>query len=249
MASDIQMDYSKMTNKELSVLCKKKEIKGYSGKNKAVLVDMLSKSEEETDVKAQPVVKIEMSSSISREDAEKSATEWLGESPSLMRDWLVSAIIDKRQHRDIGKVLAYVSEIYVNKWLSEKSGRPVKNITGESWDGITDDDKNKVRNQIKFRIGGWHFETTRRNSAKNAGTNATGHVAYRSSEFDMVAIFVPGPTLGITGSVVRCIPISALINPKKTDQLITNITAPIRKIYDNDAKTQEVINMLYQTPL
>jgi hypothetical protein len=203
----------------------------------------------QTDVKVIPPVKVEMSSSITREDAEKSATEWLGESPSLMRDWLVSAIMDRKQHRDIGKVLAYVSEIHVNKWLSEKSGRPVKNITGESWDGVTDDDKKKVRNQIKFRMDAWHFETTRRNSAKNAETNGTGHVAYRKDEFDMVAIFKPSPTFGITDSTIRCIPVSALINPSKPDQLITNIPMAIRKIYDNEEKTLEVIKTLYQTPL
>lgn len=188
-------------------------------------------------------------SSITREDAEKSATEWLGDSPSLMRDWLVSAIMDRKQHRDIGKVLACVAEIHVNKWLSAKSGRPVKTITGESWDGITDDDKNKVRNQIKFRMDVWHFETTRRNSAKNAETNGTGHIAYRKGEFDMVAIFKPSPTFGITGSNIRCIPVSALINPGKPDQLITSIPSAVRKIYDNEAKTLEVIKTIYQTPL
>ncbi len=178
-----------------------------------------------------------MSSSITRENADKSAMEWLGESPSLMRDWLVSAIMDRKQHRDIGKVLAYVSEVHVNKWLSEKSGRPVKNITGESWDGVTDDDQKNVRNQIKFRMNAW------RNSAKNTETNGTGHVAYRKDEFDMVAIFKPSPTFGITGSTIRCIPVSALINPSNPDQLITNIPMSIRKIYDNEEKT------LYQTPL
>jgi hypothetical protein len=177
--------------------------------------------------------------------AKVSATEWLGSSPSLMRDWLVSAILDRKQHRDIGKVLANVAEIHVNKWLSEKSGRPIKIVTGESWDGITDDDKPVVRNQIKFRMDTWHFETTRRNSKKNAETNTTGHVAYRKDEFDMVAIFKPSPTFGITGSTIRCIPVSALINPSKPDQLITNIPAAIRKIYDNEDKTIEVIKELY----
>jgi hypothetical protein len=185
---------------------------------------------------------------ISREDAEKSATEWCGPSPSLIRDWLVEAIMDPTQHRDIGKHLAMPAEKYVNKWLSEKSGRDVKGVTGESWDGITDDDKKIVRNQIKFRMGDWHFETTRRNSVKNAETNGTGHVAYRKDEFDMVAIFIPGPTFGITGSAIRCIPVSALINPKKTDQLVTKIPAGIRKKYDNEDMTHEVITMLYQTP-
>ncbi len=38
------MDYSKMTIKELTVLCKDNGITGYSGKKKTVLADMLSKS-------------------------------------------------------------------------------------------------------------------------------------------------------------------------------------------------------------
>jgi hypothetical protein len=186
---------------------------------------------------------------ISKEDAEASATEWLGPGESLMRSWLVGAIMDPIQHRDIGKVLANVAEIHVNKWLSEKSGRPVQSLTGEPYDGITTDNGPKVRNQIKFRMDTWHFETTRRNSQKNADTNSTGHVAYKKDEFDMVAIFRPSPTFGITGSTIRCIPVDALVNPKKPDQLVTNISAAIRKTYDCDAKTDEVIRLLYsQTP-
>jgi hypothetical protein len=190
-----------------------------------------------------------MESNISRIAAEQSVTEWLGPSPSLMRDWLVSAIMDKKQHRDIGKALANVAEIHVNKWISEKSGRTIKSVVGESWDGITDDEHEPVRNQIKFRMDAWHFETTRRNSQKNENTNSTGHVAYRKEEFDLVAIFKPSPTFGITGSTIRCIPVSALINPAKPDQLITNIPAPIRRVYDNDEKTDEVIKTLYQRHL
>ena len=184
---------------------------------------------------------------ITREEAECSATEWLGPSPSLMRNWLVGAIMDKEQHRDIGKVLANVAEIHVSKWLTEKSGRNVKCVTGKSWDGITDDNKPKVRAQFKFRMSDWHFETTRRNSKKNENTNSTGHVAYSKDEFDMVAIFKPSSSFGITGSTIRCIPVSALINPSKPEQLVTRINASIRKIYDNDAKTDEVIKMIYQT--
>ncbi len=185
---------------------------------------------------------------ISREDAEKSADEWVGSGESPMRTWLVNAIIDRKQHRDIGKVLAYVAEIHVNKWLSEKSGRKIKNIVGESYDGKTDDDKHVVRNQIKFRMDAWHFETTRRNSQKNSDANETGHVAYKKDEFDILSIFKPSPTFGITGSTIRCIPVSALVNPKKPDQLITTINANIRKVYDCNEKTDEVIRLLYQTP-
>ena len=188
-------------------------------------------------------------SNISREEAEASATEWLGPSPSLMREWLVSAIMDKEQHRDIGKALANVVEGHVNKWLSQKSGRSIKNVVGKSWDGITDDDGPVVRNQIKFRMDAWHFETTRRNSKKNSDTNSTGHVAYRNDEFDVLAIFKPGPAFGITGSTIRCIPVSVLINPTKPDQLITGIPIAIKRMYDDEAKTLEVIKQLYQTPL
>jgi len=188
---------------------------------------------------------IQMDIDISREDAEKSASEWVGETSSLMRDWLISAIMDPMQHRDIGKVLANVCEIHVNKWLSEQTGRPITAVTGEPHDSITGDDGSPVRIQIKFRKDQWHFETTRRNSAKNAETSSTGHVAYRKEEFDMVAIFKPSPKFGITGSTIRCIPVSALVNPKKTDQLVTNILSPTRRMYDNDAKTAEVLTELF----
>lgn len=233
-------DYSQKTSAELKALCKEKSIKGFTGKNKEQLIMLLDGKE---------LPKVESSSpAISKEDAEKSATEWAGSEPSPLRDWLLRAIMDPTQHREIGKVLAYAAEVYVNKWLTEKSGRTIKDVTGESWDGVTADTGPKVRNQIKFRMGSWHFETTRRNSQKNAETNSTGHVAYRKDEFDMVAIFKPGPTFGLTGSTIRCIPVAALINPSKPDQLITNIPTEIRKVYDNAEKTLEVIKALYQTP-
>jgi hypothetical protein len=202
-----------------------------------------------TDVKSKPLKRVDMSKVkiITKEEAEKSADEWVGSGESPMRTWLVNAIMDPKQHRDIGKVLAYVAEIHVNKWLSEKTGRPIKNVVGESYDGKTDDDKPCVKHQIKFRMDAWHFETTRRNSQKNAGTNSTGHVAYKNNEFDMLAIFKPSPTFGINGSTIRCIPVSVLVNPTKPDQLITTINANIRKVYDCDKKTEEVIRLLYQT--
>jgi hypothetical protein len=71
---------------------------------------------------------------------------------------------------------------------------------------------------------------------------------YKRDEFDMIAIFIPGPTFGITGSAVRCIPVDVLVNPEKPDQLISSIPAKIRREYDCDAKTDEVLKRLYQTP-
>ena len=260
------MDYSQHTVIQLKAICKERNINGISKKNKNELIEMIKQNENEnenlsvseskndakTDIKIEPAVKVKVKTSkvktISKEDAEKSANEWVGAGESLMRTWLVNAIMDSMQHRDIGKVLANVAEIYVNKWLSEKSGRSIKSVVGKSYDGETDDDKIYVRNQIKFRMDEWHFETTRRNSKKNEETNSTGHVAYKKDEFDMVAIFKPSPTFGITGSTIRCIPVEALINPKKQDQLITRINKNIRDVYDCDEKTEEVIRLLYQTP-
>jgi hypothetical protein len=216
-------------------------------KKKTVIPTDLSKMSAVKEEVVDATKKAKTDNNITREEAESSATEWLGPNPSLMRDCLVGAIMDKKQHRDIGKILANASEIHISKWLTEKSGRNVKRVTGVSWDGITDDDKPEVRVQFKFRMGEWHFETTRRNSKKNENTNSTGHVAYSKDEFDMVAIFEPSSSFGITGSTIRCIPVSALINPSKPEQLVTRIGAPIRKIYDNDTKTDEVIKMIFQT--
>ncbi len=179
-------------------------------------------------------------------DAEKSASEWAGTGESLMRTWLIGAIKDRRQHRDIGKVLANIAELHVIKVLSEKSGRIIKKIEGEPYDAITTDGEPCVKIQIKFRMDSWHFETTRRNSQKNADTNGTGHIAYKKDEFDMVAIFKPSPTFGITDSCIRCIPTSALIHPTKPDQLITQINGAIRRTYDNADKSDDVIAKMLQ---
>jgi len=180
----------------------------------------------------------------SRIQAETAADEWM----PYIREWLVCAILDPKQHRDIGKVLAQASEIVSSQKLSEAAGRPLKLVVGESFDSRTDDDKPVVRAQHKFRMGDWHFETTRRNSKKNEDTNGTGHVAYRATEFDVCTIMVPGPHFGVTGSYIRCIPTTALLNPKKPDQLVTTINAKTRNTYDNADKTLEVIKQLYQTP-
>jgi hypothetical protein len=179
--------------------------------------------------------------------AETSASEWLGSGPSIVRTWFVQAIMDPRQHRDIGKFLAQPTEVLVNQWLAEKTGRPIRAAIGVSYDGETADSAKPVRHQVKFRMSAWHFETTRRNSAKNAETNSTGHVAYRKDEFDVLAIFKPGPHFGITGSIIRVIPVTALINPSKPDQLVTSISNSIRKEYDNDEKTEEVLRTMYSS--
>lgn len=183
---------------------------------------------------------------ISRENAEKSADEWLGTGDSYMRTCFIEMLMDPTQHRDIGKLLAPCVEIYVNKWLCEKTKRSIRKVVNDAYDGQTDDDKLCIRHQTKFRMNTWHLETTRRNSRKNIDTNSTGHVAYRKTEFDVLVIFIPSPIFGIHGSKIRIIPCDALINPKKPDQLVTRINNSIRKLYDCDEKTEEMIRNIYQ---
>jgi hypothetical protein len=181
-------------------------------------------------------------------DVEQSATEWFGSGPSIMRDWFVQAVGDEKQHRDIGKLLAPGAETYVSQWLSRMTGRQIRNIIGESYDGITTDDEPLVRHQVKFRSKDWHLEVTRRNSKKNEDSNETGHVKYSREEFDILVIFVPGPFFSLSQSHIRCIPIDALVDPKKQTHLYARVPQKIRKIYDTDEKTLEVIRSMYQKP-
>jgi len=176
-------------------------------------------------------------------EAEKSVDEWL----PFVRQALINAMVDPKGHRDVGKILALSSEYVVNDFLMKKTGRPSMIVVGESHDIITTDDSTPIRTQVKFRKGDWHFETTRRNSAKNQGTNSTGHVAYRKNEFDMVAILIPGETFGISGSKIRLVPVHELINPQKQDQLVPRIRAATKRKCDTDENTTHVIESFYKT--
>lgn len=180
-------------------------------------------------------------------DVEQSATEWFGSEKSIMRDWFVQAVGDPKQHRDIGKILAPGAETYVSQWLSRVSGRPIRNVIGESYDGITEDEP-LVRHQVKFRCKDWHLEVTRRNSKKNENSSETGHVKYSREEFDVLVIFVPGPFFSLSQAHIRCIPIDALVDPKKPTHLYARIPQKIRKMYDTDEKSLEVIQSIYQKP-
>ena len=183
--------------------------------------------------------------SFSQDEIERSATEWFGSSHSVVREWFVSALRDPQQHRDIGKVLAYAAENHVAKVVSGMTGRRIRSVYGKPYDGETDDDGPRVRHQVKFRSGTWHLETTRRNSAKNQGANQTGHVAYRSNEFDVLFIFIPGEAFGLTGSKIRCVPVHDLVDPARPSQLRTSANS-LRKKYDNDGVAADIIQKLYR---
>lgn len=182
--------------------------------------------------------------SFSQDEIERSATEWFGSTHSVVREWFTSALRDPKQHRDIGKVLAYAAETHVMNVVSEMTGRKIRGVYGKAYDGETNDDGPRVRHQVKFRSGTWHLETTRRNSAKNQGVNQTGHVAYRSNEFDLLFIFIPGKAFGLTGSKIRCVPADDLVDPKRPGQLRTSAN-PLRKKYDNDEAARNVILKSY----
>ena len=184
---------------------------------------------------------------LTREQAEIAATEWCGPHNSPTRKWLISAILDPKQHRDIGKFVAPIAEIVVCDWLSEQTSAQMQCVSGQAYDILENGSGKRI--QVKFRMGVWHLETTRRNSAANQDTNATGHVAYRADEFDVLAVFVPGPNFGLTGSKKRLIPLDALRHPERPAQLVTRVNTAVRRRHDNDETTLEVLrDMFLQTP-
>lgn len=228
------MDLMKKKVHELKQMCKDRKISGFSTKKKCDLVKMLTGQWKDIPV------------CFTHEECDRSATEWFGKESSPARLWFYNAVKDPKQHRDIGKVLAYFAEEYVKTYIIMKTGRSIISVYGESYDGITTDEKRKIRHQVKFRSGSWHLETTRRNSIKNQDTNKTGHIAYRSDEFDVLVIFIPGPAFGITGSSIRFIPITDLINPQKPNQLITNADK-LKNKFNNDTTTEAIIQELYMS--
>jgi|GEM_PF-3968288 len=184
---------------------------------------------------------------ITPELAEFGATEWCGDNDSIVKQQLISAILDQEQHRGIGKVLAPASEMVVRDWLVDQTGLEMGIIHGKPYDII--ETMHGTRIQVKFRMGDWHLETTRRNSNKNQDTNASGHVVYREDEFDVLAVFIPGPGFGRTGSRIRLVPVDELVNPKKPDELVKKVPQPIRRKYDDDEMTRKVIRRLFpRTP-
>lgn len=72
-----KMNYSEMKKDELKALCKERKIKGITGKNKVKLIEMLTQSEStpvsaqkneaETDVKVEPVIKVEIAEEIAKD--------------------------------------------------------------------------------------------------------------------------------------------------------------------------------------
>lgn len=130
------MDLMRKRVCELRQMCRDRQIPGFSTRKKCDLVSMLTNPVSFTD-----------------EECHRSATEWFGETSSPARSWFYNALIDPKQHRDIGKVLAYFAEERVKDYIMMKTGRPIISVYGEPYDGMTADDGPRIRHQVKFRKG------------------------------------------------------------------------------------------------
>jgi hypothetical protein len=171
----------------------------------------------------------------------------------VIRDLILEAYqekVDEKNTRDIGKFLQFVAEGYARRWLKEECG--IESTSSENddsgnettWDILTE---NNIRNQVKYRGGKTKsgrpklfLETTRRNSAKNAGAkSSSGHVAYGSDEFDVALFVIPSDDfdfLNTSGLEVISIPAKELVDPKHPDILVKNVPAKIMDRYLGRAK-------------
>jgi hypothetical protein len=97
--------------------CKQEGHNKRSGKTSTTPVSA-PKNEAKTDIKATAPVKVEpeMNSSITREDAEKSATEWLGESPSLNND--ISGLANINELYENSIIKKYIKPISLDKTIN-----------------------------------------------------------------------------------------------------------------------------------
>lgn len=161
--------------------------------------------------------------------------------------------VEEKNTRDIGKFLQFVAEGYVRRWLKEECG--IESTSSENdekgnettWDILTE---NSTRIQVKYRGGKsssgrpkLFLETTRRNSAKNAGAkSSSGHVAYGSDEFDIALFVIPSKDfnfLDTNGLEVIAIPVKELVNQKHPEILVKNVSAELMDRYLG--KSKEVI--------
>lgn len=183
---------------------------------------------------------------------------------SSMRNYSIQELIleayqekvEQQNTRDIGKFLQFVAEGYARRWLKEEcdiiseGAENDENGNETTWDIFTE---NKVRDQVKYRGGKGNptkkypngrpklfIETTRRNSAKNAGAkSASGHVAYGADEFDAALFVIPGKDFDFKrteGLEVIVIPAKELVNPKHPEILLKNVPAAIMDKYRGKAK-------------
>ena len=134
-----------------------------------------------------------------------------------------NSMVSDNNTTEIGKLISPASELIVSDKLNSL-GIQNKQIQKRPFDLITD---SGIRIQVKFRIKDFHFETTRRNSKKNIKNNKTGHISYRTNEFDFV-IFIKPTNFNFT--LINC---DFTVIP--TFEL-TNVSRELTKNYKNNTK-------------
>jgi hypothetical protein len=168
-------------------------------------------------------------------------------------------LLKNKNSKEIGKVRAYATELmvcdYLNKYALTNNydtifihNDDVENIKLILEDPLLEQQcqsgfdilaynpitSNVKRIQVKHRNSTIHLETTRRNSAKNASKNKSGHVSYSSDEFDYLCI-VRGKfseTVNMNTDLL-VFPVSALVNKQNDTILVHNVSKPLEKEYEN----------------
>jgi hypothetical protein len=168
-------------------------------------------------------------------------------------------LLKNKNSKEIGKVRAYATELmvcdYLNKYALTNNcntmfihNDDVENIKLILEDPLLEQQcqsgfdilaynpitSNVKRIQVKHRNSTIHLETTRRNSAKNASKNKSGHISYSSDEFDYLCV-VRGKfaeTVNMKTDLL-VFPVSALVNKQNDTILIHSVPKPLEKEYEN----------------
>jgi hypothetical protein len=145
-------------------------------------------------------------------------------------------LIELKQFRDLGKILAESNEYIQKDWINENTFLKVKkrddsDLNGSGYDLITFDDLMRI--QGKIRSGEFHLEQTRRKSKKNENSSVTGHVSYSVGEADVYLFSRPDKDeySNLEKWSFIAIPEEVLIDPNNPEYLITNIPKKIWSKY------------------
>jgi len=156
-----------------------------------------------------------------------------------------SSMVNRKDIREIGKILAIANEYYQKDWINENTKLKVDRVEemdkGNDGSGYDLLSSTGVRIQSKFRSNQLHFENTRRSSKKNIGkAMKTGHVAYKIDEADIVLITRPNNDyINLKSASLIAIPMKELEDLNNVGFCRTRIPSEVVKKYEG--KTIEVL--------
>lgn len=174
-------------------------------------------------------------------------------------------LLKNKNSKEIGKVRAYATELMVCDFLNKYALTNnfdtmfIHNDDAENIKLVLEDPlleqqcqsgfdilaynpvtSNVRRIQVKHRNSNIHLETTRRNSAKNALKNKSGHVSYSSDEFDYLCVVRGKFTETVNMNTdLLVFPVSALLNKQNDNILINSVPKPLEKEYEH--KVEEML--------